>query len=402
MSTLTNAQSGFETDVDLWSDEVLADPYPTFQRLRDIGPAAYLTRYDMWLTTRYDIVKGALTDWESFSSAHLGGIALNPGTNIAWQGSALNTDPPEHSVPRTVFDNALRPRHLRNSLPDIDARAHRLVDILLEKGEFDGVQDFARDLPLHIVMDLVGWPQEGRREMLEWAEGAFNAAGPEGNPRTVEGVNRVVAAMRFLSETVNADNIAPGSFGSIIFQAAESGALPREFVPITLAGYLNASLDTTINAVASTLWLFATHPEQWQLVHSDPTLVPSAFSEGVRMESPIQFFSRATTRAVDLGDGCVIPADSRVVHSYGAANRDERHYADPHVFDVRRNPTDHLAFDFGVHACPGRTLTTMEGHALFTALAEKVSTIELTADPTWTPNNMTRGPSSVPVRIRAA
>lgn len=172
MSTLTNAQSGFETDVDLWSDEVLADPYPTFQRLRDIGPAAYLTRCDMWLTTRYDIVKGALTDWESFSSAHLGGIALNPGTNIAWQGSALNTDPPEHSVPRTVFDNALRPRHLRNSLPDIDARAHRLVDILLEKGEFDGVQDFARDLPLHIVMDLVGWPQEGRREMLEWAEGA--------------------------------------------------------------------------------------------------------------------------------------------------------------------------------------------------------------------------------------
>jgi cytochrome P450 len=182
--------------------------------------------------------------------------------------------------------------------------------------------------------------------------------------------------------------------------AAARGDIPREVVPIALTGILHASLDTTINAMSSLLMLFAQNPDQWDIVRQDKSLVPSAFLEGLRLESPIQFFSRATTRDVDLGEGVVIPADSRVVHSYGAANRDERRYADPDRFDVHRNPTDHLAFDHGTHSCPGRTLATMEAQALFTALAERVETIELVGEPTRELNNSTRGYASMPIRIR--
>jgi cytochrome P450 len=402
MTSPTIDLTTFETTVDLWSDDVLLNPFPAYKQLRDIGPAAYMTKYGFWFIGRYDIVKNALSDWETFSSAHMGGIALNAFTNKTWTGSPLNTDPPYHDVARKVLDDALRPRHLKSALPNIEQRAEKLIDSLLEMQEFDAAVDFAKDLPLHIVMDLIGWPEQGRETMLDWAEGAFNAAGPEGNQRMLDSLPKLGEGMKFLTESVTAETIAPGSFGSVIFEAAARGDLPPENVPISLAGYLNAALDTTINAASSLMWLFASHPDHWKLVHEDPSLVPSAFREGVRMESPAQFFSRATTRDVDLGDGCVIPADSRVIHSYQAANRDERHYPDPDRFDVTRNPTDNLAFDFGIHACPGRTLATMEAHALFSALAKKVGSIELTGDPVWTPNNITRGPSSVPVRITAA
>lgn len=398
-TTVTTDRTAFETDLDLWSDEVLMDPFPHYRTLRDIGPAAYLTKYDYWVLTRYEQVKNALSDWETFSSAHLGGIALNPICNQTWTGSAIVSDPPEHTVRRKIFDDALRPRFVRKALGDIEARARAVVDQLVERGEFDGVADFAKDLPMHIVMDLIGWPEDGRRQMLEWAEGSFNAAGPEGHPRMLGSLPKLQQAFEYIIQMTETRNIMPNSFGSIIFDAADRGELPHEHIPIMLAGYMNAALDTTINATGSMLMLLAQNPDQYAQLRDDPTLVPSGFLEAVRMESPAQFFSRATTRDVDLGDGCVIPADSKVVHSYAAANRDERHYPDPDTFDVRRNPTDNLAFDFGIHGCPGRTLAAMEAHALFTALAERVETIELTGEPTRVPNNITRGLQSLPVRV---
>jgi len=394
-----SASSHVHTDLDIWSDEVLQDPYPHYAYLRDLGPAAYLTKYDMWITTRYDVVKAALKDWETFSSAHMGGVALSEAGRQAWRGSVLESDPPEHAQRRKVFDDTLHPRFIRGAVGDLQRRSEDVVDALLERGTFDGVEDFAKDLPTNVVMDLIGWPEDGREKMLEWAEGAFNAIGPEGNPRTLEAFPKLEAGIEYVRANATEDRMPPDSFGGVMWAAAREGLVPEEVVPIALTGFLHAALDTTISAIGSLLLLFARHPDQWEIVRGDTSLVRSAFHEGLRLESPIQFFSRATTRDVDLGDGVVIPADSRVVHSYGAANRDERHYPNPDVFDARRNPGDHLAFDFGVHSCPGRSLSTMEGQALFTALAERVTTIELIGEPRWVLNNSTRGLSRLPLRI---
>jgi len=127
--------------------------------------------------------------------------------------------------------------------------------------------------------------------------------------------------------------------------------------------------------------------------------VPAAVNEIVRLESPIQCFSRVTTREVDLGDGVVLPAGVRVLHSYGAANRDERHYADPDTFDIRRNPTDHLSFSYGIHACAGQGLARLEAHAILTALAGRVSRLDLDGEPVRALNNITRGFAHLPVRV---
>lgn len=388
------------SDLDLFSDAVLDDPYPHYRDLRDAGPAVYLNRYDMWVITRYDVVRKALSDWRTFSSAHMGGVALSEAGREAWRGSVLESDPPLHGERRQIFNETLHPRVLKRQVGDLERRAETVVDLLLERGEFCGVQDFAKDLPVNIVMDLIGWPDDGREQMLEWAEGAFNALGPEGNQRMIDSFPKLQAGIEYVRTTATADKVSPDSFAAMMYAAADAGQIPHDVVPIALTGFLHASLDTTVNAMASLLMLFAQHPDQWRLVREDPSLVPSAFLEGVRLESPIQFFSRATTRDVDLGEGVVIPADSRVIHSYGAANRDERKYPDPDRFDVRRNPRTNLAWDFGTHACPGRELAIMEGQALFTALAKKVDTIELVGTPTREVNNSTRGLKTLPVRIR--
>ncbi|GAA3772896.1 hypothetical protein GCM10022403_005070 [Streptomyces coacervatus] len=205
--------------------------------------------------------------------------------------------------------------------------------------------------------------------------------------------------MGYLAEIVAKDDLVPGGFGSTLLEAHKAGRIPVERAIGLLAGYVVAAFDTTISAISSGMWLFARHPDQWELLRADPSLVPSAFHEIVRIESPIQVFSRVTTHEADLGEGVVIPPGARVLHSYGAANRDERHFPDPDRFDVRRNPVDHLGFGHGNHACAGQGLARLEVHAVLRALAARVRRIEPTGEPFRALNNITRGFRSLPLTV---
>jgi cytochrome P450 len=397
-ATTAAAATPFATDLDLFSDEVLLDPFPHYRTLRDLGPAAYLTRYDLWALTRYDQVRAALADWRTFSSAQ--GPGLNDIINTAWTGAVISTDPPHHAALRRVFSDRLRPKEIRTVAGDIERRAEDLIDQLVARQTFDAVADLARALPVQLVMDLIGWPAEGRDRLLEWAEGSFNAAGPR-NDRMFAALPKLEALFTFLVQVATPENLLPGSFGRTIYEAAERGEIDvANCVPL-LAGYATAALDTTINAMGNAVLLFVQNPDQWRAVHEEASLVPSAFTEVLRIDGPVQFFSRVLTRDVDL-DGVGIPGGSRVLHSYGAANRDERHYPDPDRFDVRRNPTDHLGFGHGPHMCAGSTLATMEAHALLTALAARVERVELAGEPVRLANNITRGLDALPVRVHAA
>ncbi|WP_433574274.1 cytochrome P450 [Nocardia brasiliensis] len=384
------------TDLDPFSTEALLDPYPQFRALRDLGPVVYLREHDLYGLFRYDQVRAALVDWEGFSSAQ--GIAMNPTANELSDGSLLSMDPPRHRAVRKVLDDALRPKYVRKVAGDIEQLADDLVEDLMRRDEFDGVTDFAAKLPVDIVMDLIGFPRdEYRDKILVWALGAFNYFGPPG-ARQSSTFPDVQALMQYLVADATPDKLLPDSFGQIVWAAAEHGEITENEALMTMSAYACAGLDTTIAGVASTLWLLARNPDQWAAIRHDPKLIPGAFLEGVRMETPIQSFSRVTTGDTDV-DGVTIPEGARVVISFAAANRDERHYPEPDRFDARRNPADTVGFGFGVHNCPGRTLASMEAHALFAALAKRADTLELTGEPTRTPNNITRGLDRLPIRI---
>lgn len=394
---MTTIPAHLRSDIDLFEDAVLDHPYPAYKTLRDLGPAAYLNKFDTWFLGRFMPTRQALADWQTFSSAQ--GIGMNPMINEAWKDALICVDPPKHTELRKLITDRLGPRHLQPIEDTIDRRANELADELVKRGSFDAVKELAEDLPINIIMDLIGWPEDIRARLLKLADGSFDPCGPV-NARTQAAMPQLGEIYQLVSEVYDSNTLTPGGFGATVADAARQGNIPRETAIGMLLGYVVAAFDTTISAVASGVWLFAKHPEQWQLLRDDLNLVTSAFNEIVRLETPIQHFTRVTTKDVGIGEGVIIPKDSRVVVSYAAANRDERQFPDPDKFDItRRSP--HLGFGGGVHSCAGQNLARLEGHAIFKALAQRVEHFELIEPPTRRLYNVTRSFSRVPTKAHA-
>lgn len=150
-------------DRDLFADEILTDPYPTFAELRDLGPVVYLPAHDVYALTRYDVIRDALADTTTFSSRS---IAFNPAANEALQGTSLASDPPIHTELRATLTENLSPRALRGLKGTITAKADALVADLVAKGSFEAIDALARAFPLEVVADLIGFTGEVRDNML--------------------------------------------------------------------------------------------------------------------------------------------------------------------------------------------------------------------------------------------
>jgi len=384
---------------DLFTDTVLAQPHEHFRALRDLGPIVWLEAHKMYAVPRYEEARAMLIDSETFCSGQ--GVALNEVMNGIGAGrSTLMTDGKLHEHLRRVLTRNITPRALRSLTDRVDALAAVLVRHLVDRGKFDAVADLARALPLKVVPDLVGWPTDGRDRLLEWAGATFELFGPM-NERASRAIPLAQAMFAFADETAANGNLRPGSVGAGVIDAARRGDLEPDRVSPLLVGYLVPSLDTTISAIGSAVWLLATHPDQWKALQADPSLVPNTFNEALRLESPIRAFSRVTTTETRVGD-VDIPADARVVVFYAAANRDERRFARPDEFDITRyNAPEHLGFGLGTHSCAGQGLARMEAHAVLRAIIDQVETLELNGAPTRALNNVINAWAFLPITVRS-
>lgn len=384
------------SSIDLYCDAVLADPYPTYRQLRDLGAAVYLERVDAWFIGRFKDVRSALSDWQTFSSAQ--GIGLNPIINAAWDEALICQDPPVHTQRRPHMMEVLSPVALKPLAESIDVRARGLADRLATMGEFDGVADFAADLPIGVVMDLIGWPMDVRPRLLELASGSWNAAGPD-NARMREGLGQLGEMMALITEIYDNNCVIEGGFAAQLIAASHQGLITRETAIGMLAGYIVAAFETTISAMAAGIWLFAENPDQWDKLRANPGLATAAANEIVRMETPLQNFSRVCTRDVVMSDGTAIPANARVIVSYASANHDERQFDQPERFIIDRKEKMNLGFGHGPHGCAGQGLARMELTAVFTALAERIARIEVAGTPERALNNTARSFARLPLRV---
>lgn len=378
------------SDVDLFADEVVLDPYPVYAELRERGPVVHLPENDVYALTRYDVVRDALADWESFSSAS---IAFNPMANEALTGTSLASDPPVHTQLRATLTENLSPRALRGLKAGIDAKADALVAELAGKGSFEAIDALARAFPLEVVADLIGFTGHVRDNMLRWGQAAMQVLGPM-NQRTAENFPIAGELYAWCSQ-VTAEDLAEGSVGRGIFDAEARGAIPPDTAGHIIHQYLGAGVDSTIAAMGNIVALFARHPDQLALVRANPSLVPAAFNEVLRFWPPINAWGRLATKDVEVG-GTVIPAGAQVAVLLGAGNRDPRHYDDPDAFLVERNPVDHLAFGYGPHGCAGQGLARLEAHAVIEALSRRVERLVAGAE-VRVPGNTTRSIEELPV-----
>ncbi|GAB06909.1 cytochrome P450 [Gordonia amarae] len=387
-------------DDDPFSHEILEDPTDFHHRLREAGPITRLPHYGVYAAGRHAQVHAALTDWQSFESS--AGVGLsNFRTETPWRPPSLllETDPPVHDAPRHVLEPILTPRVLRAMRAEWLRAGEELVEQVISRGEVDLAKDIAAAYPLRVFPDAVGIPREGRENLLPYGDHLFNAFGPK-NDLVRKGEPTIAGISAWVNEQCARDKLTPDGFGMQIWEAADRGDILPEQAPTIVRSLLSAGVDTTVHGLAAVLYCFATYPDAWQAVRENPHLIRTAFDEAVRYESPVQTFFRTATRDVELG-GTVIGEGEKILLFLGSANRDPRRWDDPDAFDLSRDPSGHVGFGMGIHQCVGQHVARLEAEAILSALATRISRIELTGPPVRHHNNTLRAWESIPARLHA-
>ena len=387
---------------DPFDHEVLADPYPFHERMRETAPVVFLERYEVWAMARHAEVADALSDWETFSSAAGVGLA-DFRREPPWRPPSLllEADPPSHTRVRKPVLHLMTPKAAKALHDAFDAPARQLAEAVVSRGTFDAVTDLAEVYPIRVFADAVGVPEEGRQYLLPYGAMAFNAFGPR-NDLFEQAFAEASEVTEWISSACQRDALAPGGLGAKIWEAVDRGEITDQQAPLLVRSLLTAGLDTTVYGIGNALYCLASNPSQYELLHAEPARAKAAFEESLRYESPVQTFFRTTTRDVEVA-GTVIPAGEKVLLFLGAANRDPRRWGDDaHHYDIRRRTPGHVAFGCGIHVCVGQFIARLEGELVLSALARRASRLELAGEAVPKLNNTLKGFRHLPLRVTAA
>ena len=363
-----------EFDTDIFSAESVRNARAVDDRLRELSPVVRLRGEDICMLARHEHVAAGLKDWRAFSS-----------TSRPWHDPTsvrpellLTNDPPKHTRVRAVIAEALSPKRLAHLAEAFRADAETLVGSLRPRqGEVvDAVGELTQPFVYKVLPDLLGVQQQGREHMAAFGHMVWATMGPM-NELFHEAMNGTPPAVfQWADASCNRENLAPGSLGMAMYEAADRGAITNQEAKLLVGILLSAAADTTVITLANCVRAFAEFPEQYRLVRAEPQLVRSAFEESLRWDSPSRMAGRLAMRDVEIGD-YVVPAGTRCGLMFAAANRDPRKWQDPDAFDARRNTGASLGFGFGVHACVGRVLALLEAEALLGALVRQVADFQI-------------------------
>jgi len=382
-------------DADLYADAALEDSRELFARIREAGPVVWLPRHKLYAIGRFDDVRAALRDDEVFRSGK--GVAANPVTNQAAQGTTLFSDDETHTRRRRVLMKSLGAKALTTVEEPLAHEAQRVVESLIGRGRFETAADFSAHLPLTVVAELVGLRASTAR-MLRWAAASFDSLGPI-NRRSLTAMPRGLEMLLY-SLRQRPRVLRPGSWAAAVFEAQQRGEVSAREARALVIDFVAPALDTTILATTHLLWILSENPEQWERIRDEPELIPAAVVENVRIASPIRGFTRSVARPQEIG-GVELPEGARVVLLFGAANLDETRFPDPHRFDPARKDAAHMAWGNGPHTCVGIHLAKLEMRSLLEAMVPRVTSVEAGA-PVPLRNNTLQGIARMPAEFAAA
>lgn len=385
-------------DLDPFSDEFLTDPYPFHEQMREAGPVVWLEKYGIWAVARHKEVHGVLTDWANFiSSAGVGLANFRTEKPFRPPSLILEADPPSHTRARAILARVLSPKVVMQIKADFQAYAEELVEQLVAKGEVDAVKELGEIYPVKVFPDALGLSEEGRENLLLYGNMVFNAFGPR-NHIFEEAVQRYEPVRDWIMTQCQRENLRPGGFGDLIYQAADAGEISLEEAPMLVRSFLSAGVDTTVNGIGNAVYSLAQNPSEYAKLAADPGKARAAFEESLRYESSVQTFFRTVNSRMSFADVDMWEND-KIVTFLGAANRDPRQWQNPTTYDIDRKPVGHVAFGTGIHGCVGQAMARMEGELVLSALAKRVKRIELTGEPRRRLNNTLRALDSLPVRL---
>jgi cytochrome P450 family 142 subfamily A polypeptide 1 len=371
------------------------DPEPAYAWLREHAPAYWDEANELWAVSRHADVITIETDPERFTSSR----GFRP--KLPSDASMIGKDDPEHLAQRRLLNRRFTPRAVLGLEPGLRATVTRLVDGFARRGSCDLVRELAIPLPVMTILELLGFDVEEWPRFAAWAE-TLNASG--GGPRYFHpGVMQAFAEFRAEAlQLIEARRARPrGDLVSRMLSAARR-ELPRSDDEIALEALLllDGGSDTTRHVIAGAALALTQHTESLRRLAAEPVRIPVAVEEFVRWVTPILNMRRTATRDTEL-HGRRLREGDEVLLLYGAANRDERVFADPQRFDVTREPNPHLAFGFGTHFCLGASLARLELRVAFEELLRRLPDLRLArgAEPRLAPNAFTRGLLSLPLEF---
>jgi cytochrome P450 len=371
-------------EYDPYSYEIDEDPYPTYRWMRDEAPLYYNEALDFYALTRFEDNLQAFIDKDAYTSTWATSLEFMNQPHPD-SGLMIWMDPPDHNRYRGLVSKAFTPRRISELEPRIRAIAAAHLDALVGRERFDVVREFTARLPMDVISELLGIPEADRRWVQEGSNAMLHRepGNPLPPPETLAKQQEVLA---YFDEQVALRRARPRddmmSHLTRVEWEDEDGSVSRlsdqdirQFL-ILLATAGNETVTKLLATAYHELWR---NPDERALVASDPSLAKNTVEELLRFDPPSQYQGRVTTREVEI-HGQRVPEHSRVLLINGASGRDERKFADPDRFDVRREIDVHLGLGYGRHLCLGASLARLETRIAIEELLARFPVYEVPAD----------------------
>jgi cytochrome P450 len=396
----------------VFTDEILQDPYPTYARLHEEGPLHYLDVGSKWAV------------WSIISHAECSSIAKDPRlsakraqqllallpisrqpefTELARMLSLwmIFMDPPEHTRLRKLLNKGFSPAAIEGLRPQVEAVVDRMLAPLKRGSEVELMREFANAMPVRIISELLGVPQEMNDTFISWSRAiAVFRGSPD---RTVEQAraaqDALIALTDFFRKTVAERRRNKGNdLISLLIDIEEEGeVLTEEELYAQCIALLFAGHETTRNLIGNGMYTLLQHPQETAELRENPEIIRSAVEEILRFESPVQFTARVLKEDIEVC-GQRIPKKWSILCMLGAANRDPKQFKDPNRLNLKRLNNQHLAFSAGPHFCIGSQLARLEGQIAILNLLQRFPQMKLTGPrPEWASTFGFRGLKSLPV-----
>jgi cytochrome P450 len=399
---------------DMFTPDVIADPYAYYGRLRDEDPVHWNDTYALWVITRHDDVTWMTRHNELFSSAVFkndprpaypdideSDLGLYEYVKNYQADQFIQHDRPVHLDMRRIVHGYFTPKAMEAWRPFVVNAIKELLDEAEEKGTMDVMRDLATPLPVLVIAQMMGVPAEDRPYVRQLAEKLLYIARGEHDrmPILTDGMKGMI---EYVSPLVDERIVRPGDdFISVLAEGEKKGVFSRHQVLVNTSLLLLAGHETTINLICNGVLSFIQHPDQWALLKEDPAgRAKWATEECLRYDAPVKSIQRLAAQDIEVR-GKVMEKNDRIRWFISSANRDPEKFANPNTFDITRQPNPHVAFGNGVHHCLGATLARVEGQEVFKALAERFPGLQTASDRLeYQPSITFRSLKSLPVTLQ--
>jgi cytochrome P450 len=386
------------TDYDIFDPGYVARPQEIWDSMRKECPVAHTERWGgSWMPTRMADIREIAHDTDMFTSYEVGVVPRPENELEVTEGvrfPPIDSDPPDHLWQRRLILPFFSPAAVERYEPATRALCRRLVEGFADKGEVDGAEQYAQQIPASVIAQMLGLPAEDTAQFTHWVREILEFGGQDPE----RGLAAQGELLPYLNMQIQRRRDDPGDDIISYLLNAEHDGKPIEMIHIigTCQLLVVAGVDTTWSGIGSSLYHLATHKDDLARLVAEPELLPSAIEELLRAYSPVTM-ARLVAEDTEF-QGCPMKAGDRVLMSWPAANRDPEAFEEPDkvIFDRERNR--HLAFGLGIHRCAGSNLARMEMRVALEEFLRRIPEFELdtSKEMTWA-GGQVRGPRKLPI-----